>query len=514
MTTPPASATRGSRESASKPRRQRAPWTMRRRLTVIVAALLVGASVLIGVVSTLSLRSFLVERLDAQLYAAVGRSETAVDQDGDRDPNRPDHAKGALLAPGQAAGTLVAVVSPGGVTTAGILENGGVTYLAAGQLKGITPTVVRDEPFNLKAGRLGEYRAIAVQNASSGDTLVVALPTAEVQAATTQLVLVIVLVTALGLAVTIIAGRFIIRHELRPLERVAATAQAVAALPLDRGKVSLAERVALDDTDARTEVGRVGLAVNTMLDHVGDALTARQASEEKVRQFVADASHELRTPLASIRGYSELTRRSGEKLSEPMTRALSRIESEAVRMTALVEDLLLLARLDEGRELVHGEVDLTAVVIDCVGDAEAADTISEDAGNSGSSSGTVHTWNLLLPDEAVSLKGDQARLHQVVANLLTNARIHTPAGTKIDVSLVVEAKDAVIRVRDNGPGIPKQQLETLFERFSRGDSSRTRATGSTGLGLSIVKAVVASHGGEVTVESRTGHTEFVVRLPR
>jgi two-component system OmpR family sensor kinase len=236
-----------------------------------------------------------------------------------------------------------------------------------------------------------------------------------------------------------------------------------------------------------------------MLDHVDQALTARQASEEKVRQFVADASHELRTPLASIRGYSELTRRSGEKLSEPMTHALSRIESEAIRMTALVEDLLLLARLDEGRELVHGEVDLTRVVIDCVADAQVA--------------GPEHTWKLHLPDESVSISGDQARLHQVIANLLANARIHTPAGSTVDVSLATENGRALIKVRDNGPGIPAAQRKTLFERFTRGDSSRTRATGSTGLGLAIVQAVVQSHGGKVTVASRKGRTEFVVSLP-
>lgn len=478
---------------------KRAPWTMRRRLTVIVAALLVGASLLVGIVSTLSLRSFLVERLDAQLNAAVGRSEAAVDRDHDHDEG-PDHAQGALLAPGQAAGTLVAIIGSGGITTAGILGNGGVTYVPTSQLGEVSANVTKGVPFTLHTANLGEYRALAVTSAATGDTLVVALPMAEVSAATMQLLLVIALVTVLGLAITIVAARFIVRHELRPLERVAATAQAVAELPLDRGEVDLAERVAPEDTDPRTEVGRVGLAVNTMLDHVGDALTARQASEEKVRQFVADASHELRTPLASIRGYSELTRRSGEKLSEPMTHALARIESEAVRMTGLVEDLLLLARLDEGRELVFGDVDLTAVVVNCVGDAQVA--------------GPDHNWRLHLPNEAVSVQGDQARLHQVIANLLANARIHTPAGSNVDVSLDADDKWATISVKDNGPGIPKAQRARLFERFSRGDSSRTRATGSTGLGLSIVQAVVQSQHGEVSVTSRKGRTEFVVRLPR
>ena len=475
----------------------RAPWSLRRRLTITVAGLLVGASILVGLVSVLSLRSFLIDRLDAQLNSAVGRSQAAVDErdDHDKDNVSPDPQR-PLLAPGQAAGTLV-IVRTAGTATAGVLGDRGVTYVSPAAL-GRLPNVRNNQLFNLHTAGLGNYRALQVQ-AMSGDSLIVALPMTEVDAATQQLVLVILLVTALGLGVTIIAGRYLIRYELKPLERVAATAQTVATLPLDRGEVSLAERVAPEDTDPRTEVGRVGLAVNTMLDHVGDALTARQASEEKVRQFVADASHELRTPLASIRGYSELTRRSGEKLSEPMTHALNRIESEAIRMTALVEDLLLLARLDEGRELVHGEVDVTRVVIDCFGDAQVA--------------GPDHTWKLHLPNEAISIKGDQARLHQVLANLLANARIHTPVGSTVDVTLARAENQVHIKVRDNGPGIPAAQRKTLFERFTRGDSSRTRATGSTGLGLAIVQAVVQSHGGKVSVASKKGRTEFVVSLP-
>lgn len=480
---------------------KRAPWSLRRRLTVTVAGLLVGTSILVGVVSVLSLRSFLFDRLDAQLNSAVGRSQAAVDHERgekDDDDDHPDRTQGALLAPGQAAGTLVIVNSmTGGKPTAGILGNTGVTYVSPDDL-GQLPKTKLDRPFTLHTKALGEFRALQVQ-APTGETFIVALPTAEVNGATTQLLVVIILVTLLGLGITIVAGRYLIRYELKPLERVAETAQAVSELELDKGEVSLVERVAEADTDPRTEVGRVGLAVNTMLDHIDEALTARQASEEKVRQFVADASHELRTPLASIRGYSELTRRSGEKLSEPMTHAMARIESEAIRMTALVEDLLLLARLDEGRELVHGEVDLTRVVIDCVADAEVA--------------GPDHTWKLHLPAEAISLTGDQARLHQVIANLLANARIHTPAGSTVDVTLAHEEGRALIKVRDNGPGIPAAQRKTLFERFTRGDSSRTRATGSTGLGLAIVQAVVASHGGKVTVTSRKGRTEFVVSLP-
>jgi two-component system OmpR family sensor kinase len=263
--------------------------------------------------------------------------------------------------------------------------------------------------------------------------------------------------------------------------------------------VALAERVAESDTDPRTEVGQVGSALNRMLGHIEGALVARQQSEDKVRQFVADASHELRTPLASIRGYSELTRRGGHKLPDDVVRALGRIESESVRMTSLVEDLLLLARLDAGRELVLGEVDLVPLVADAVGDAHAA---SPD-----------HEWSLDAPDAPVVVSGDRGRLHQIVANLLANARVHTPAGTSVETRLRVEGDDAVLTVTDDGPGISEGLQSVLFERFARGDGSRARATGSTGLGLSIVAAVVEGHHGTVGVESEPGRTQFTVRIP-
>jgi two-component system OmpR family sensor kinase len=226
---------------------------------------------------------------------------------------------------------------------------------------------------------------------------------------------------------------------------------------------------------------------------------AREASENKVRQFVADASHELRTPLASIRGYSELTRRGGHELPDDVVRALGRIESESIRMTSLVEDLLLLARLDAGRELVLSEVDLVPVVADAVADAHAA--------------GPDHEWRLDAPPEPVVVLGDGGRLHQVVGNLLANARTHTPEGTHVEVRLAVEGDDAVVTVADDGPGIPDDLRPVLFERFARGDNSRSRHTGSTGLGLAIVAAVVDAHQGSVEVESRPGDTRFTVRLP-
>ncbi|CAB4910502.1 unannotated protein [freshwater metagenome] len=239
--------------------------------------------------------------------------------------------------------------------------------------------------------------------------------------------------------------------------------------------------------------------MNAMLGHVDRSLTARRKSEEKVRRFVADASHELRTPLASIRGYAELTRRSGQKMPEQVRHSLDRIESEAERMTGLVEDLLLLARLDEGRELEQKPVDVSRIVVDALSDAHAA--------------GPDHEWRMTMPDEPVLVSGDAPRIHQVVANLLANARVHTPPGTVVTVGIEPRDHTVSVTVTDNGPGISAKDQAGLFERFSRGDASRARATGTTGLGLAIVRAVVTAHGGSVDVSSRKGKTVFTVSLP-
>jgi two-component system OmpR family sensor kinase len=320
-----------------------------------------------------------------------------------------------------------------------------------------------------------------------------------VQLAVYRLAAVITIVAVVGLLLAALLGLLIVRLTLRPLRRVAATASRVAELPLDKGDVALAVRVPDADIEPRTEVGQVGAALNRMLGHVSHALSARQQSESKVRQFVADASHELRTPLAAIRGYAELTRRSRQTLPADISYAMERVESEATRMTGMVDDLLLLARLDAGRPVEHEDVDLTALLVDVVSDAHVA--------------GPAHPLELTLPDEPIVVSGDNHRLHQVVANLLTNARTHTPPGTHIAVRLAQVAESARITVSDDGPGIPASLLPSVFDRFARGDDSRSRAAGSTGLGLAIVSSVVAAHGGTVRVESAPGRTEFTVELP-
>lgn len=220
--------------------------------------------------------------------------------------------------------------------------------------------------------------------------------------------------------------------------------------------------------------------------------------ETRVRQFVADASHELRTPLAAIRGYTELTQRIGDD-PEAVAHAMSRVASETERITRLVEDLLLLARLDSGRPLERGPVDMSRLAVDAVSDAHVA--------------GPDHQWALDLPPEPVVIPGDAARLHQVVTNLLANARVHTGPGTIVTTRLSTGPTHVVLQVIDNGPGIPAALQSEVFERFARGDTSRSRQAGSTGLGLAIVSAVVKAHNGTITVSSSPGYTEFAVRLP-
>ena len=355
-------------------------------------------------------------------------------------------------------------------------------------------------PVSVTLDGLGRYRVMAAPGRRPGNTLVIGLSMRALHQTLARVALIFAVVTALALAVAALAGIWVIRRALAPLDRVAATAGAVADLPLDRGEVALPVRVAEVDANPHTEVGRLGLAVNRMLDHISAALSTRQASESRVRQFVADASHELRTPLAAIRGYTELAQRKRAEVPADVAHAMSRVESEAERMTHLVEDLLLLARLDSGRPLERQPVDLARLCADVVGDAHAA--------------GPEHRWTLEVPEQPVVVPGDDARLHQVVANLLANARVHTPAGSSVTLSLQTDDGDAVLRVCDDGPGVPAELQSEVFERFARADTSRSRKEGSTGLGLAIVSAVVRAHHGSIALESAPGRTVFTVRLPQ
>jgi two-component system OmpR family sensor kinase len=468
------------------------PRTLQAKLIASILGLMALVLVVIGVVTTIAMRAQLTDQLDRQLLDARERTEHY------SHPN-PDLPGDPVDAPGQGAGTLGAVILGGQVSNAATMGLfGDRVDIPSKQAAQLAAVPLDGEPHTVDFADLGAYRVIASAG-PPGVVVITGLSLKNVNDSIRDLVLVELAVAASGLTLAGLAGVTIVRLSLRPLQRVAQTASRVAELPLARGEVDLTVRVPDADTDPATEVGRVGLALNRMLGHVADALAARHASETRVRQFVADASHELRTPLAAIRGYAELTRRGRDEVPPDVSRALRRIESEGARMTTLVDDLLLLARLDSGRPLAQEEVDLSRLMVDTLGDAHAA--------------GPDHTWRLDLPDDAVVVVGDGARLHQVLANLLANARTHTPAGTAVTASLGVDGDRAVIAVLDNGPGIPAGLQPEVFERFARGDSSRSRAAGGTGLGLAIVAAVVEAHRGQVLVSSRPGRTEFVVRLP-
>ncbi|MFT3899792.1 MAG: HAMP domain-containing sensor histidine kinase [Gordonia sp. (in: high G+C Gram-positive bacteria)] len=472
-------------------------WSLRTRL--VVGQLLVLALVCIGIGSTteIALRHSLVAQLDNDLQDAVDRS-VQVSESGR--PNAPKPGPGPVFldAPGQPTGIVAAVVRDEGRSSTGTLASDGsrekLTAAATKQLAAIAP---RRPPSTAVIDGKGDYRLAAARN-SDGATVVVGLPMAGVNHTLWRMLVIMVAVTAAALAAATTVGIAVTRRALAPLTRVAATAREVADLPLHRGEVELPVRVPAADTDPATEVGQMNSALNRMLDHMGAALSTRHASETRVRQFVADASHELRTPLAAIRGYAELAHRHRTDVPDEVAYAIGRVESEAERMTRLVEDLLLLARLDSGRPLEREPVDMSQLAVDAVSDAHAA--------------GPDHCWQLDLPGEPVVVTGDAARLHQVVVNLLANARVHTPDGTLVTVGLSPGDGETVISVADNGPGIDPALQNEVFTRFARGDS-RARSGGGTGLGLSIVDAVVKAHRGSIDLRSRPGHTVFRIHLP-
>ena len=467
---------------------------LRVRLIALLVALLLIVCATVGIVTALALRDFLVKRLDQQLAAAGTRYAAALEHD-DRDS---DNAETGTL--GQAAGTLGARSLNGTVTSMGVVADAGTPVsVTPGDAAVIAPLQPSSRNRSVDLPTLGEYR-VQVRAGRDGDVLVTGLPLHGVEETVHRLELIEGSVFVVVLVITGVIGIVAVRWTLRPLSRVAATALAVSELPLASGDVRLHERV--PDAPPNTEVGQVSVALNHMLDRIDGALTERQRSEERLRRFIADASHELRTPLAVIRGHAELVRHDLAGVPEQVAQSLSRIDAESTRMSRLVDDLLLLARLDEGRPLDREEVDISRLAIDAMADAQAA--------------GRDQEWELELPDEPIVVLGDAFRLHQVIANLLANVRVHTPAGTA--VTLGVTRPDAAgwvqIAVSDNGPGVPESVQPTAFERFARADGSRGHANGSTGLGLAIVAAVAGAHGGTATMHSRPGRTTVTVRLPR
>jgi two-component system OmpR family sensor kinase len=506
------------------------PTTLRRRLVLVLAAVVILVTVSLAAASTAVLRSQLVAQVDRELEQASDRLSKGPGEPPGDAPGQPSGETGDTPAPepsdqpdaddpsrfpaGTGPGSAVLRYADGEVVLAEYVT----PSLAHVALDDAQVAVLEEVPADGKAHDvdlpdLGSFRAVH-QTTDDGQPVVVASSTASIDATVEDYVLVEVALGAAGLLAAVVVGTWLVRRSLRPLDDVAAAAGRVSELELASGEIDAIPRVPDDLTDERTEVGQVGAALNRMLENVETSLVARHESETQVRRFVADASHELRTPLASIRGYAELVRRSPDDVAPATARSLDRIESEAVRMTGLVEDLLLLARLDAGRPLDRAPVDLVALAVDAVMDAHAA--------------GPEHDWALDLPegdgpkaeDSDVVVTGDEASLRQVLANLLANARTHTPPGTHVDVRLAVDGDDVVLAVADDGPGIPADLRPTLFRRFTRGDDARNRTGGSTGLGLAIADAIVTAHGGTIAVTSSTPDepgptgTTFTVHLPR
>nr|WP_203138966.1 HAMP domain-containing sensor histidine kinase [Microbacterium sp. JZ31] len=452
--------------------------------------------VVVGAVTSVVLTNVLEERLSQAVRSMVFESERWVMETG-----ASGDAAAVLSQNPVAPGTILILETTGGAQSGAYLDGHfEVQRLSDGQLESLKIDRSGEQTLTLSVDGLGDFRVQV--NQIPGGFSAMGMSNTEVRSTVGQLLTTITFTTAAGLFVLGAAITLVIRRGLKPLRAVAETAQRVARQPLDQGVVSIEERVPADQSDPGNEIGQVGAALNTLLDHVDASLHARQRNEERMRTFVADASHELRTPLASIRGYSELSLRD-PSLSETTGQSLERIQAQSIRMTGLVEDLLLLARLDEGQELVYGAVDLTQVALESVADQRVT--------------GPDHTWRLDVAEEPVIVAGDAARLNQVIVNLLANARTHTPAGTTVTVSVRHEGSGSgtrgVLRVHDDGPGIDPALQAELFTRFARGDRSRARATGGTGLGLAIVKAIVEAHHGTISVTSSPGDTTFEVNLP-
>ncbi|MFD9218940.1 sensor histidine kinase [Streptomyces sp. NPDC060064] len=467
--------------------------SLRARLTLGLVVLLALSCLAVGVATTAALKGFLVRRLDQQLTAVGGHFPASLD------PARVSEASASGPdTRGQSAGTFGACVLRGSVTQAAVVRDRTETAvpLNASDRKNLTHIPADGQGRSVHLSALGEYRLTGIRG-PAGDVLITGLPLQPVEDTVRRLQLVEAVVFGAALLAAGIAGALGVRLSLRPLRRVAATASRVAQLPLGGGDVAMPQRV--PDTDPRTEVGRVGGAFNRMLQHVEDSLARRHASEQRLRRFAADASHELRTPVASIRGHAELALRSRASVPGEVRHALVRIQCESVRMGELVDDLLLLARLDAGRPLAGEPVDLTRLVLDAVSDARAA--------------GPEHRWVLELPEEPVVLRGDERGLQQVLTNLLANARTHTPAGTQVTLRLAERDGNVELVVQDNGPGVPEALQAEVFQRFVRTDDGRARSAGGTGLGLAITHAVATAHGGRVDLTSRPGHTAFRVCLP-
>ncbi len=478
------------------------PWTLRWRLLALLGVLLLAGLGVSGIVTYRALNSYLVQREDLQLNSYARAAARELIETG------AFGAYGPRVGFGTGGGEpFVEALNQSGTVAASSPASTGATVLPGPKLPARLPgwpsTNAATDPVSdasyLTVPSSGPGQApyrVRISPLSSGplevpgETLIVATPLTDVEATLHAMVWTELGVTAGVLVLALLAGLWLVRRSLRPLDQMADTAGEIAAGHLDR-------RVPVEGDN--TEVGRLGLALNGMLARIEGAFAEKEASEGRLRRFVGDASHELRTPLTSIRGYAELFRRGADRRPEDLAKVMRRIEDEATRMGLLVDDLLLLARLDQGRPLEDGEVDLSAVAADALDAARVVEpdrTISADLG------------------AVVTVRGDRNRLRQVIDNLLGNVRMHTPPGAPARVRLYAEVGSAVLEVEDSGPGLSPDAAEKVFERFYRVDEARTHESGGAGLGLSIVDAIVAAHHGSVTAANRPeGGAVFRVVLP-
>ena len=459
-------------------------WSLRNRLILAAVFLASLAIIASDFAANTALRSYLISQVDNQLFSISSGSLERLDRAGiapqsefeeSRSPFRvlqpirgvPTSTSLTLL---DREGNLIGQV---GGELAG--QNFGVTGLKVSQVE-----KYENKPFTIEGeGRNPDVRALALVLPTGMGSVIAANSLEEVDKTLSQLRFLFFFLGLIAIFLTALVSRWIIAISLRPLDKVEETAEAIAA-----GDLSARLPAAKPDT----EVGRLTTSLNMMLSRIEQSFTVKVESENKLRRFVADASHELRTPLTAIRGFAELHRQGAVSGEEKTKELISRIEGESIRMSSLVEDLLLLARLDQARELDFEAVDLNTLIVEVVASAKAA--------------GPNHPIELNLPQRELFVLGDSRRIHQVVANLLANARTHTPLGTKINVTARETLAEVIIEVADNGPGLSKSDQERIFERFFRADPARVRNSGEgSGLGLSIVDAVMKAHGGYVSVKS-------------
>jgi len=472
-------------------------WSLRNRLLVsvlIVSAIGIAASDF-GAIQ--SLRHFLVGQLDTQLITISHNTQMQLDRAGiESQQQTTDDMQFMPIRPlrGVPTTTTVTLLDQNG-TVIGHIGGDLMGSSTGAEFKGFTLEKVlatQGKPFNLNSENDLHYRVIATSLPSGQGSVLVASSLENVSKTLKELGFLFLLISLLVLALVGLLARAFIRISLKPLSEVEVTAAAIA-----QGDLS----ARLPEAKPTTEVGKLTTSLNRMLERIEESFAVRVESESKLRRFVADASHELRTPLTAIRGFAELHRQGAVSGEEKTKELVQRIEKESIRMGSLVEDLLLLARMDQTPELAKEPVDLDNLIHEVVASARAA--------------GPDHPITVDLPEGDNFVLGDSTRIHQAVANLLANARTHTPSGTPIAVSIKQLESETTITVADKGPGLSHADQEKIFERFYRADTSRARTKGEgSGLGLSIVDAVMKSHGGSVSVLSELGQgCEFTLHFP-